>query len=821
MTTLKLNTKQVFLFFVIIFFSIVIALVPDIISDDFATWSEKTFGRNYKWILIALFLIGTVTIIYLTSDSFPFFRKSKKEAWKDLTITWSPTNTQLAQQAKKEIKSGELEKALDCLFKIEVPELHEEATQLASQLAQNERQNSQGVLSHEKYTISQNRLSKRILNLISAVEKSLQHEDEINTKIKDYLAQRYQNRLDQKLAGRQPINLRKVPSTEGTNEETSSYFVSIDQEDVQGTIQNIFDEANGRLLIIGVPGSGKTVLMLQLVLALLKNKTAAIPVVLNLATWQGSYRKLEDWLEKILPAELGVNSVLAKKVMEEIPLILLLDGLDEVKETERKSCLEAIGFYGAEAQKQFVITSRKKEYSEAVKDAPVYLQIEVGPFELDQIKAELKQIGFQQPEAPPLLKAIESDQILSEVVKTPIYFNLLQLLFGQGKRLSDLTFQTNDISDWQKKLTEYFLVIQLASTEEKWINNNIDYWISFLASRMNKRNIVVFELRDLQYDWWVWSRRQSIFGFICESLIDGLPFGLFFSAIGAIIGSIVSGAIGLIWGMMIGVLFGVFFGGFFLAILGTFLVGSFIAFIAAILEALLVPYSANFENPFLDQVLSLIIILGIIVGCLVGGLYGIHLSNLGRQFPYIETKGKRNGTWENFISNIRKSFIAPLKRYYLFLITIAISISFIQILIETYYSSNSSLNIITLTITTIISWIILIPGVPLIAGILGGIYDIIFIEYASIIQINTPYQRFNASMRSLHFSILQHWLLRYQLSRKGLLPLRLVDFLNEMTKAHIMESDGATWRFRHRIIQDYFAEQWEEKYAEEREVKKV
>jgi hypothetical protein len=131
---LKLNTKQVFLFFVIIFFSIVIALVPDIISDDFATWSEKTFGPNYKWILIALFFIGTVTIIYLTSDSFPFFRKSKKEAWKDLTIPWSPTYVQLAQHAKEEIKAGELEKALDSLFKIEVPELNEEVTQLASQV---------------------------------------------------------------------------------------------------------------------------------------------------------------------------------------------------------------------------------------------------------------------------------------------------------------------------------------------------------------------------------------------------------------------------------------------------------------------------------------------------------------------------------------------------------------------------------------------------------------------------------------------------------------------------------------------------------------
>ena len=30
-----------------------------------------------------------------------------------------------------------------------------------------------------------------------------------------------------------------------------------------------------------------------------------------------------------------------------------------------------------------------------------------------------------------------------------------------------------------------------------------------------------------------------------------------------------------------------------------------------------------------------------------------------------------------------------------------------------------------------------------------------------------------------------------------------------------MESDGATWRFRHRLIQDYFAEQWEEENKSE------
>jgi hypothetical protein len=38
------------------------------------------------------------------------------------------------------------------------------------------------------------------------------------------------------------------------------------------------------------------------------------------------------------------------------------------------------------------------------------------------------------------------------------------------------------------------------------------------------------------------------------------------------------------------------------------------------------------------------------------------------------------------------------------------------------------------------------------------------------------------------------------------LPFKIVSFLNAMTAHHILESDGATWRFRHRILQEYFAQ---------------
>ena len=50
-----------------------------------------------------------------------------------------------------------------------------------------------------------------------------------------------------------------------------------------------------------------------------------------------------------------------------------------------------------------------------------------------------------------------------------------------------------------------------------------------------------------------------------------------------------------------------------------------------------------------------------------------------------------------------------------------------------------------------------------------------------------PYKRFLSSIKFLYFSILQHFYLRSQLFRKGLLPLRLVRFMNLMAKNHLIE----------------------------------
>jgi hypothetical protein len=665
---------------------------------------------------------------------------TKKGSREALTVPWCSEYENYTQGAKEAVRNGELEKALEHLFKIDIPELNDYTNQLASRLTQYERENMLGVYGYEKSSTEINRISRDTIKLIAAVEKSLQEESKINAKIKTYLTQRYQNRLDQKLAGRQPINLHKIPSSEGTSEETSSYFVSINRDDVQGTIQNIFEEAKGRVLITGVPGSGKTVLMLQLVLALLTKKTPAIPVVLNLASWQSSYIKLEVWLEKILPSELGINSAFAKKILKEIPLILLLDGLDEVKEEDRKSCLDAIGFYGADAQKQFVIASRKQEYVEVAKDAPVYLQVEVEPLQLDQIEEELKRIGYQQPEALPLLKAIKTDSVLQEVVKTPFYFNVLQLLFAQGMRSSDFNLSSNRPEELQQKIIQQFIDKQL--NKSTFTSKPVLKWLSFLAFRMAQRNLVNFELVNLQYDWFKrWNNLSLVLGNFFEGLIKGLVIGMI---------------LGLVNGLAIG--------------LGNGLIAGLNGLAAGLIGGL---------------------IIGLVTGLMFSTKYNY------KWLPLIEVKDEVIWSLENYLLSVKKSLALGL--------VIGLMTGLIGVFVFKGFESA-----VYGEVEDPAEGLIYGLASGLVISLVLGLLDLLFNKHSPYIQIEKPYQRFIGSTKAIYFSILQHWVLRHQLYRKGLLPLYLVDFLNEMTKRHILESNGATWRFRHRIIQDYLAEQWEE-----------
>jgi hypothetical protein len=554
------------------------------------------------------------------------------------------------------------------------------------------------------------------------------------------LLKRYKKRLDSKLASRQPINLRLLPTTEGTSKESGRAFVPISKEALKGHIAEVFQAAYGRLLITGVPGAGKTSVLLELAVGLLEKEMDRLPVLLNLATWKKEYTTLETWLKEILPAEMGIGKRLVADILQQDQLILLFDALDEVKDEDRISCLEAIARYGATAHRQFVITSRIEEYKAVAKDASVYQQIEVGALTLTQMEAELQRLwdAKKQPEARPLLQAIQQDAELRKAIEVPFYFNALQLLFGGGKRVSDLHLESGTAAERQATITEQFVTYALESIPEKsYTNEQAKRYLSFLAFNMTKRSKVVFELADLQYNWYEgkWSKWELFVAFFIFSLVLSLVLSL--------VGGLVYGLFnGLFYGLVNGLVMGLCSG----------------------------------------------LVVGLVLG-LVGGLVGGLVFGLRYQrIPNVKTRESIKWSLFPYLKTAKVWFVKGLVK------GLVLGLIF-GLIFDLVYGFVSGL----------------VCG--LVNNLVVGHIDYIKNYNTAIMQINKPYERFIASMKVLHFSILQHYHLLHVLSKRGLLPFKIVPFLNAMVAQHILESDGATWRFRHRILQEYF-----EKFYSEPEI---
>ncbi|TDU01659.1 hypothetical protein EDD99_0021 [Streptomyces sp. 846.5] len=103
-----------------------------------------------------------------------------------------------------------------------------------------------------------------------------------------------------------------------------------------GRLSNIgtvfLDTVPRRLLIVGEPGSGKTILAIELALELLQHRAAAngrVAVPINIGGWDGKV-PLSGWLTDRLVENYRLVPAKAKELVDAKLVIPVLDGLDEV-----------------------------------------------------------------------------------------------------------------------------------------------------------------------------------------------------------------------------------------------------------------------------------------------------------------------------------------------------------------------------------------------------------------------------------------------------------------------------------------------------------
>ena len=304
-------------------------------------------------------------------------------------------------------------------------------------------------------------------------------------------------------------------------------------------ISQVYDAANGELLILGAPGSGKTTLLLELARDLLKraeqDEAHPMPVVFNLSSWALKQQALTDWLVDELLNKYQVPRKIGHALVDAEQILPLLDGLDEVAAKERTACIEAINSYRQEhGLLPMVVCSRRADYLDLATRIHLDSAVVVEPLTEQQIDSYLKGGG-----APlrTLRLALHQNSELRDLAHTPLMLSILTLTY-HGMPVEHLLYTTNP-EILQRRVFERYVERMLAHKRltSKYTPQQTIHWLSSLARQLVQRKQTVFYIERMQPDWlegsWALQRYPraaaglvfGLLGAICLGPFCGLLFG--------------------------------------------------------------------------------------------------------------------------------------------------------------------------------------------------------------------------------------------------------------------------------------------------------
>ena len=561
------------------------------------------------------------------------------------------------------------------------------------------------------------------------------------------------------------------------------------------SILEIFNEIGlGRsLLILGAPGSGKTTMLLELARQLIErahnDETEPIPVVFNLASWTEK-QSLADWLAEQLNIVYYVPKRTAPKWVNENRMLLLLDGLDEVKQESRAKCVDIINqFRNEQGLTSLVICSRIREYQEVNQKLAFVGAITLQPLTPIQVNAYFDKFGKILAGVKQLLR---KDKTLQELAETPLMLSIMVLAYKDIK--TDELIVSSNIEEQRKRLFDIYIDSMFKrpsrSKYKTYRMSQIRQWLSWLAYMMLRHNQIPFLIHRMQADW-LSMRGQNISSnnkeILTQILITGLSVGL----IGVFVGTIVRGLIGLF-------IFGL---GYFFLIAVSFGASGEIKTV----DTLTFSWK-NFLYHFIWK----------LPGVLIFGYLLWLLISFPANLP----------TW---VTNL---FISRDLDYAGFVFILIIYLGFVGVYISWALADGLAQSLrfgqiekastpyqrlylsIRNAITIIISVELLFAVISWLASFLleGGNNVLPFgLELGRINEVNIGLVvgfvlGLPLAVRYGGNAFIQHFLIRYVLSLNGFLPWRLVKFLDYATDLIFLHRVGEGYIFIHRTFMEHFAE---------------
>lgn len=195
---------------------------------------------------------------------------------------------------------------------------------------------------------------------------------------------------------------------------------------------DVFEEVGSKLLILGDPGSGKTTMMLELSRAAIvrakQDITRPLPFVFNLSTWSDEYETISSWIISELTSSLyKVPKELARTLIENDQLLLLIDGFDAVPSSKREACAQALNKFRHEhGLTQLVVCSRTTDYKHLKTKLQVQGAVVLKPLTRKQIKVYLERLGSS---LDGLADVLDSNKALTKLAETPLWLKLMTVTY--------------------------------------------------------------------------------------------------------------------------------------------------------------------------------------------------------------------------------------------------------------------------------------------------------------------------------------------------------------------------------------------------------
>ena len=340
----------------------------------------------------------------------------------------------------------------------------------------------------------------------------------------------------------------------------------------------------GRLVVLGEPGAGKTMLMVRLVLDLLARRVSGgpVPVLASLASWNpaDSEQDLHGWLAAQLAIDYPFLAAAAPPGAGEgtcieallrarpSPILPILDGLDEIPDAVRGPAIARIND-ALKPGEQVVVTCRTKQYKNAIwpqggvrTTVTAAAAVQLCPLDADAVTGYLRETGG--PGAAkrwhPVLTALGTQEPVGQVLKTPLMIGLARTIYNP--RAGEVTGELRDPAELCQLADRATVGAQLfdafipaayrSGLPCPWTAEQAETWLVFLARHLE------YTIRGPDLAWWqlvgagvskppARDMRISIGGLLLGlaiglsgfafNLVFGLTLGLAFGLVGALVGT--------------------------------------------------------------------------------------------------------------------------------------------------------------------------------------------------------------------------------------------------------------------------------------------